>query len=192
MTVLATAQLETTYGRCTVRYHKHEEDSCITLSLGETLPNPLMVRIHSSCLFGEAFGALDCDCGQQLMEALRLIQDYGSGVIVYLNQEGRGIGLLKKIQVYNIQQIDGVDTREAFKQVGFSHPDQRGYAVALAALRDIWQGKQIHLLTNNPDKRQVLEANGYDVTTIAMHINVAPQAARHLQELRDILGHIIA
>lgn len=133
----------------------------VALIKGEwTKDEPVCVRVHSSCVTGDIFGSKRCDCGQQLHEAMRKIDKEGKGVIVYMNQEGRGIGLFNKIKAYKLQE-EGMDTVEANIELGFED-DERDYGVGASILRELNLGK-IKLLTNNPIKRKGLEAYGLKV-----------------------------
>ena len=160
----ADAKLPTEQGDFRIRVF-HDSTSGldhVALTLGEMDgPNPVLVRVHSECLTGDAFGSLRCDCGPQLNAAIRQIQDVGWGCIVYLRQEGRGIGLHAKIQAYNLQD-KGADTVEANLLLG--HPaDARDYAIASDIIREVGIDN-VCLLTNNPDKVKQLSLNGTNVS----------------------------
>ncbi|MCL5130321.1 GTP cyclohydrolase II [Algibacter sp. L4_22] len=120
----------------------------------------VLTRIHSACATGDLFGSLRCDCGDQLIEAMKLIENNGSGVIVYLQQEGRGIGLMNKMKAYKLQEL-GMDTIEANLHLGFA-PDERDYQIGVGILRALGV-KKVNLLTNNPDKIIGLEKSGIQV-----------------------------
>jgi 3,4-dihydroxy 2-butanone 4-phosphate synthase/GTP cyclohydrolase II len=123
---------------------------------GETV----LTRIHSACATGDLFGSLRCDCGDQLMEAMKMIENNGSGVIVYLQQEGRGIGLMNKMKAYKLQEL-GMDTVEANIELGFA-ADERDYRIGIDILSAL-NIEKVNLLTNNPDKIIGLEENGIQV-----------------------------
>lgn len=125
-----------------------------------TLEDIVLTRIHSSCATGDLFGSLKCDCGEQLIEAMKMIEDNGSGIIVYLQQEGRGIGLMNKMKAYKLQE-EGMDTIEANLHLGFAS-DEREYDVAAEILKNL-EVKKLNLLTNNPEKILGLEAYGIEV-----------------------------
>lgn len=161
--VPADAKLPTEHGEFRIKVF-HEEGTGldhVALLLGDMGgPDPVLVRVHSECLTGDAFSSLRCDCGPQLKEAMRMIQDVGWGCLVYLRQEGRGIGLNAKIQAYNLQDR-GADTLEANLMLG--HPaDARDYGIASEILNSVGIEK-VNLMTNNPDKVEQLYECGIDV-----------------------------
>ncbi len=150
---------------------------------------PLLVRVHSSCVTGDIFGSYRCDCGPQLHEALRKIDQAGKGVLVYMNQEGRGIGLFNKIHAYKLQE-EGRDTVEANIELGFD-ADERDYGVGAAILRDL-KIKKIKLLTNNPKKITGLEGYGLEIVE-NIPIEVKPNQFNkfYLETKRDKMGHTL-
>ncbi|MFI3262619.1 MAG: bifunctional 3,4-dihydroxy-2-butanone-4-phosphate synthase/GTP cyclohydrolase II [Rikenellaceae bacterium] len=148
---------------------------------------PILVRMHSSCATGDIFGSCRCDCGAQLQESMRLIEKEGKGVVVYLSQEGRGIGLTNKLHAYKLQE-EGLDTVEANLQLGFS-ADDRDYGVGATILRDLGVTK-IKLLTNNPLKRVGLEGYGLEIVeNVPMIIQPNPYNLRYLKTKEDLMGH---
>jgi 3,4-dihydroxy 2-butanone 4-phosphate synthase / GTP cyclohydrolase II len=150
---------------------------------GEAIP----VRVHSSCMTGDIFGSLRCECGDQLHKAMEIIEKEGRGVIVYMMQEGRGIGLINKIAAYKLQE-QGLDTVEANLHLGF-RADERDYGVGAQILRSLGVSKMV-LLTNNPVKRVGLEAFGLEVAKV-QPLEVEPNKfnARYLKTKRDRMGH---
>ena len=148
----------------------------------------VLARVHSECLTGDVFGSLRCDCGPQLDLALQRIVERGAGVVVYLRgHEGRGIGLGQKLAAYRLQD-EGADTVEANEQLGLP-VDDRHYDVAAWILADV-HAKRVELLTNNPAKRDGLEANGIDVVALVPHSTLAnPHNQAYLRTKRDRLGH---
>jgi 3,4-dihydroxy 2-butanone 4-phosphate synthase/GTP cyclohydrolase II len=150
---------------------------------------PVLVRVHSECLTGDIFGSLRCDCGPQLQEALRRIEEAGRGVILYLRQEGRDIGLTNKILAYQLQE-KGFDTVEANLQLG--HPvDARTYDAARDILNDLGV-ERIRLMTNNPDKVAALNALGFTcVERVAIEIPSNPYNKGYLRTKRTKMGHLI-
>ncbi|MBW3127444.1 bifunctional 3,4-dihydroxy-2-butanone-4-phosphate synthase/GTP cyclohydrolase II [Hymenobacter profundi] len=152
-------------------------------------PEPVLVRVHSSCVTGDIFGSCRCDCGPQLHQAMQQIEREGRGVIVYMNQEGRGIGLLNKLKAYKLQE-QGRDTVEANLELGFKM-DERDYGVGASILRDLGIS-QMRLLTNNPRKRTGLAAYGLEVVdTVPIEIAPNEHNQRYLTTKRDKLGHTI-
>ncbi len=150
---------------------------------------PTLVRVHSECLTGDVFGSSRCDCNEQLNAALRMIEKAGNGVLVYMRQEGRGIGLANKLKAYRLQD-EGLDTVEANEKLGF-RPDLRDYGFGAQILRDLGIGK-IRLLTNNPKKVVGLGGYGLDIVErVPLEMGPNPHNKRYLQTKRDKLGHLI-
>lgn len=150
---------------------------------------PILVRVHSSCVTGDIFGSCRCDCGSQLHKAMELIDREGKGVILYMKQEGRGIGLLNKLKAYKLQE-EGLDTVEANIQLGFDM-DERDYGVGAQILRDLNVSK-IRLVSNNPRKRVGLMGYGLEIVdNIPIEISPNPHNQKYLQTKRDKLGHSI-
>ena len=148
---------------------------------------PILVRVHSSCLTGDIFGSCRCDCGPQLHKAMEMIEKEGKGVIVYMNQEGRGIGLVNKLKAYKLQE-EGFDTYEANVKLGFK-PDERDYGVGAQMLRDLGVRK-MRLMSNNPKKRTGLIGYGLEIVeNIPLEIESNEHNASYLKEKRDKFGH---
>ena len=148
---------------------------------------PLMVRMHSSCMTGDIFGSSRCDCGEQLHQAMRMIEKEGKGMVVYLSQEGRGIGLMNKIAAYRLQE-QGDDTVDANIHLGFQ-PDEREYGVGAQILREMGVGK-IRLITNNPVKRVGLESYGLEIVeNIPIVVQPNEYNRRYLETKRIRMGH---
>jgi 3,4-dihydroxy 2-butanone 4-phosphate synthase/GTP cyclohydrolase II len=149
----------------------------------------ILVRMHSSCVTGDIFGSCRCDCGAQLHTSMQMIDKAGKGVIVYLNQEGRGIGLLNKLRAYKLQE-EGLDTVEANVELGFK-VDERDYGVGAQILRDLGVRK-IHLMTNNPKKRAGLIGYGLEIVdNVPIIIDSNPHNEKYLKTKKDKLGHSI-
>ena len=147
----------------------------------------VMVRVHSSCMTGDIFGSCRCDCGPQLQKAMELVEQSGKGVILYMNQEGRGIGLLNKLKAYKLQE-EGRDTVEANLELGFQM-DERDYGVGAQILRDLNVSK-IRLLTNNPTKRAGLIGYGLEIVeNIPLEIKSNEHNELYLKTKRDKMGH---
>lgn len=150
---------------------------------------PIMARVHSSCVTGDIFGSCRCDCGQQLHAAMEMVEKNGKGVIVYMNQEGRGIGLLNKLKAYKLQE-QGRDTVEANLELGFS-ADERDYGVGAQILRNLGVSK-INLISNNPKKRVGLMGYGLEIVKcVPIEIESNPHNENYLATKRDKLGHNI-
>ncbi|HEU5483078.1 MAG TPA: GTP cyclohydrolase II, partial [Sphingomicrobium sp.] len=159
----------------------------VALVVGAFAGKPPLVRLHSECLTGDVFGSLKCDCGPQLKEALRLIGDAGGGVLLYLRQEGRGIGLGNKLRAYALQDR-GFDTVEANLRLGFAD-DERDYEHAAAILRALGI-EEVRLLTNNPAKVAGLEKAGIGVVErVGHHMPANPHNADYLATKREKSGH---
>jgi len=154
-----------------------------------TKEEPVLVRVHSSCMTGDIFGSCRCDCGPQLHKAMEMVQKEGKGVILYMNQEGRGIGLLNKLKAYKLQE-QGRDTVEANLELGFKM-DERDYGVGAQILRDLGV-RHIRLLSNNPVKRAGLEGYGLEIVDV-VPIEIEPNKhnEKYLVTKRDKMGHTI-
>ncbi|MFA5815130.1 MAG: bifunctional 3,4-dihydroxy-2-butanone-4-phosphate synthase/GTP cyclohydrolase II [Bacteroidales bacterium] len=150
---------------------------------------PVLVRVHSSCVTGDIFGSYRCDCGPQLHTAMEMIEHEGKGALIYMNQEGRGIGLFNKMMAYKLQE-QGQDTVEANINLGFDE-DERDYGVGAQILRDLGI-KKLRLITNNPKKRAGLEGYGIQIVeNVALEIQPNPHNAFYLQTKRDKMGHFL-
>jgi 3,4-dihydroxy 2-butanone 4-phosphate synthase / GTP cyclohydrolase II len=186
------AKLPTKYGTFTVIPFIQKSNRLEHLALIKgtwTREEPVMVRVHSSCMTGDIFGSYRCDCGSQLHEAMRMIENAGQGVILYLNQEGRGIGLFNKIKAYNLQE-KGRDTVEANLDLGFEE-DERDYGVGASILHELGLGK-VRLITNNPVKRAGLE--GYGITIVNnIPLNIPANEHNHfyLKTKKNKMGHLL-
>lgn len=184
--------LPTQYGDFDIHLYRSETDNKehIALVKGEIKPDePVLVRVHSECLTGDIFGSLRCDCHDQLISAVSMVEAAGAGVVVYMRQEGRGIGLANKLKAYKLQD-DGLDTVEANEKLGF-RPDLRDYGIGAQILRDLGVGK-MRLLTNNPKKVVGLHGYGLDIVErVALEMNPNHLNERYLRTKRDKLGHLI-
>lgn len=148
---------------------------------------PVMVRVHSSCFTGDILGSLRCDCGEQLHQAMQMVEQEGKGVVLYMNQEGRGIGLLNKLKAYKLQEA-GMDTVEANLHLGFPM-DKRDYGVGAQILRSLNISK-IKLISNNPKKRAALSGYGLEIVDcVPIRIAPNPHNAKYLETKRDKMGH---
>jgi len=151
--------------------------------------DPVLTRVHSSCFTGDILGSFRCDCGEQLHKAMQMVQAEGSGAILYMNQEGRGIGLMNKLRAYKLQE-EGFDTVEANLKLGFGM-DDRDYGVGAQILRHLGITR-LRLMSNNPKKRAGLKGYGLEIVDIVpMHITPNPHNENYLKTKRDKLGHEI-
>jgi 3,4-dihydroxy 2-butanone 4-phosphate synthase/GTP cyclohydrolase II len=190
---VAEARLPTDHGEFRIIGYKNDVDEHehVALIHGEVAGQEnVLVRMHSKCLTGDVFGSLRCDCGPQLEAAMRRIVEEGRGVIVYLDQEGRGIGLLNKLRAYVIQD-SGEDTVTANQRLGFA-PDLRNYGIGAQILRDLGLST-IRLMTNNPRKVVGLDAYGLEITErVPLETHINPENRGYLDAKRDLLGHFLA
>jgi 3,4-dihydroxy 2-butanone 4-phosphate synthase/GTP cyclohydrolase II len=152
-----------------------------------TKDEPVLVRLHSSCFTGDIFGSMRCDCGPQLQKAMSMVEAEGKGVVIYLSQEGRGIGLLNKIKAYRLQE-EGMDTIQANLKLGFAE-DERDYGVGASIMRELGLGK-VRLISNNPVKRAGLEGYGIKIVeTIPLVIESNPHNKFYLETKANKMGH---
>ncbi|WP_347838150.1 bifunctional 3,4-dihydroxy-2-butanone-4-phosphate synthase/GTP cyclohydrolase II [uncultured Draconibacterium sp.] len=183
-------ELPTHYGDFRVVPFRQKSNGAehVALIKGEWEPNePILARVHSSCMTGDIFGSMRCECGDQLHKSMEMIEEAGKGVIVYMMQEGRGIGLLNKIAAYKLQD-QGLDTVDANLHLGFK-ADERDYGVGAQILSNLGVTK-MRLLTNNPVKRVGLEGYGLEVTEIvSMEIPPNKYNQRYMKTKRDRMGH---
>jgi 3,4-dihydroxy 2-butanone 4-phosphate synthase/GTP cyclohydrolase II len=190
---VVTTPLPTEYGNFTLHLYssEYDEQHHVAIVKGKIAPNePTLVRVHSQCLTGDIFGSQRCDCGEQLRQALRMIEKEGRGVVLYMRQEGRGIGLENKLKAYELQD-QGKDTVEANEALGFK-PDLRHYGVGAQILYDLGVRK-IRLMTNNPKK--IVGISGYGLEVVErVPIEVSPNKmnVKYLATKRDKLGHLLS
>ena len=150
---------------------------------------PVLVRVHSSCMTGDIFGSLRCECGEQLHKAMETIEKEGKGVLVYMNQEGRGIGLMNKIEAYKLQE-EGLDTVDANIHLGFN-ADERDYGVGAQILKQVGVSK-MRLMTNNPKKRIGLEGYGLEIVeNVPIEIDPNPYNEKYMKTKKERMGHIL-
>jgi 3,4-dihydroxy 2-butanone 4-phosphate synthase/GTP cyclohydrolase II len=190
---VAEAKLPTKYGEFSIFAYKSDVDPGEHLAVvkGDICSDePVLVRVHSECVTGDVLGSLRCDCGDQLDMAMDMIAEEGAGVVLYMRQEGRGIGLHNKIRAYALQD-KGADTVEANELLGFA-PDLRDYGIGAQILADLGLHR-IRLLTNNPKKVVGLEGYGLEVTeTVPIVVTPGPHNMRYLDTKRRKLGHLIS
>jgi len=189
---VASSRLPTRHGEFSIHAFEDVETGKehVALSMGDlTNGQPALARLHSECLTGDGFGSLRCDCGPQLEAAMRLVAEAGHGVILYLRQEGRGIGLVNKIRAYALQDT-GADTVEANEQLGFG-ADLREYAMCGDMLRHLGV-TQVRLMTNNPKKVAAVEANGVQVVErVPLISGLNPHNEGYMQTKTDKMGHLL-
>jgi 3,4-dihydroxy 2-butanone 4-phosphate synthase/GTP cyclohydrolase II len=189
---VATTKLPTAYGDFIAHaYHTNEDNKTyLAMVMGDvSTPEPVLVRVHSKCLTGDIFHSMKCDCGPQLELALKKIAEAGRGVLLYLEQEGRGIGLAAKIKAYELQD-HGFDTVEANKKLGFP-PDLRDYGLGCQVLIDLGL-KRVRLMTNNPAKLVGVEGYGLEVVEkVPLKVRPNESNLRYLETKRDKMGHML-
>ena len=189
---LEVIQMPTDYGIFDLHLYRSTLDGQNHISLVKGKVDgkrPVLVRVHSECLTGDVFGSRRCDCGPQLQQAMRQVDDAGAGVIVYMRQEGRGIGLPAKIQAYKLQE-EGLDTVEANRRLGFPM-DLREYGLGAQILVDLGI-KKIKLLTNNPKKVVGLDGYGLEIVKqVPIKVLPNPHNARYLKTKKEKMGHLI-
>ena len=185
-----TVQLPTAYGEFMLTPFKQLTTGLehIVLTKGEWKDDePILCRVHSSCMTGDIFGSMRCECGEQLHKAMEMVQQEGKGIIVYLNQEGRGIGLMNKIRAYKLQE-QGDDTVEANVHLGFQ-PDERDYGVG-AQILQLMGARKLRLMTNNPVKRVGLESFGIEIVeNLPIEIAPNPYNLRYMQTKKEKMYH---
>lgn len=183
-----TIDLPTLNGKLKFYYHNYQGQDCL-VAFSKIDGNVPFLRIHSSCVFSESFGTQDCDCAQQLQAAVRYVEDKG-GIIIYLYQEGRGIGLNNKIKAINLEQEQGLNTEEAFKCLGYESSDPRDYSAVIDILRDM-KISEVTLGTHNPKKIEFLKNAGILIKErIELSIETNPEIERYLKSKKEHLDHL--
>ena len=189
---IVSTNLPSRFGNFDLHVYRSETDQKEHLALvkGELSENePTLVRVHSECLTGDVFGSMRCDCNEQLIAAMQTVEKNGRGVILYMRQEGRGIGLVNKLKAYKLQD-EGLDTVEANEKLGF-RPDLRDYGIGAQILRDLHVGK-MRLMTNNPKKVVGLQGYGLEIVErVPLEVDPNFFNEHYLKAKRDKLGHLI-
>jgi GTP cyclohydrolase II len=163
-------------------------EEAVALVMGDVQSSPPLVRVHSQCLTGDVFHSLRCDCRQQLEMALSMIRKVGAGILIYEQQEGRGIGLMAKLQAYELQD-SGLDTVEANERLGFK-ADERDFALPGEILKALGV-KKVRLLSNNPEKVEALELAGVEVVErVPCEVEASPHAEEYLKTKKEKMGHL--
>ncbi len=193
---MASADFPTRWGGFRIYGFRGESDGdrpveeAVALVMGDVHSTPPLVRVHSQCLTGDVFHSLRCDCRQQLEMALSMIRDEGAGILIYEQQEGRGIGLMAKLQAYELQD-SGLDTVEANERLGFK-ADQRDFALPGQILKALGVSK-VRLLSNNPEKVEALERAGVEVIErVPCEVEPSAYAEEYLKTKKEKLGHLFS
>ncbi len=195
---IASADFPTLWGKFRIYGFRAESGSegngqveeAVALVMGDVHSAAPLVRVHSQCLTGDVFHSLRCDCRQQLEMALSMIRDLGAGILIYEQQEGRGIGLMAKLQAYELQDA-GLDTVEANERLGFK-ADQRDFALPGQMLKALGVTK-VRLLSNNPDKVEALQRAGIEVIErVPCEVEPSPHAEEYLKTKKEKLGHLFS
>jgi GTP cyclohydrolase II len=195
---VASAEFPTRWGKFRIHGFRAEFGSdgdlrveeAVALVMGDVHSTPPLVRVHSQCLTGDVFHSLRCDCRQQLEMALALIRDLGAGILIYEQQEGRGIGLMAKLQAYELQD-EGLDTVEANERLGFK-ADHRDFALPGQMLKALGVTR-VRLLSNNPEKVEALERAGIEVVErVPCEVTPSPHAEEYLKTKKEKLGHLFS
>jgi GTP cyclohydrolase II len=193
---IASADFPTRWGQFRIHGFRLEPvqngkpEEAVALVMGDVHSAPPLVRVHSQCLTGDVFGSLRCDCRQQLELALAMIAGEGAGILIYEQQEGRGIGLMPKLQAYELQD-SGLDTVEANERLGFK-ADHREFALPAEILKAL-SVKEVRLLSNNPDKVAALENAGIRVVErVPCEVTASPRAEEYLKVKKEKMGHLFS
>ncbi len=187
-----TVDLPTEWGDFKITAFKQTTNGKIHLALTKGVwdeDEEVLVRVHSSCVTGDIFGSCKCDCGGQLHKAMQMVEEEGKGIVLYMNQEGRGIGLLNKLKAYHLQE-KGLDTVEANIELGFK-ADERDYGIGAQILRSLGV-KKVRLITNNPSKRTGLSGYGLEITeNVPIIVPIGPHSKVYMDTKKNKMGHVL-
>jgi len=185
----ATAELPSIFGDFRITVYQAEGEECAVLKLGEPGVHRVLMRLHSECFTGDVLGSLRCDCRDQLTQSLRYIEKAGSGLLFYLRQEGRGIGLFNKIRAYHLQEL-GLNTIEANVQLGLP-VDARSYDFPIQVMRQLGI-QSVRLITNNPDKIEALTTAGIEVAErVSLVTGYGKHNKRYMMTKKQEMGHLL-
>ncbi len=187
-----TVDLPTEWGNFKLTAFKQTTNDKLHLALTKGIwdeDEDVLVRVHSSCVTGDIFGSCKCDCGSQLHKAMQMVEEEGKGIVLYMNQEGRGIGLLNKLKAYHLQE-KGMDTVEANVELGFK-ADERDYGIGAQILRSLGV-KKVRLITNNPSKRTGLSGYGLEITeNVPIIVPTGPHCKVYMDTKKNKMGHVL-
>ena len=184
--------IKTEFGDLKITYHETKYGDSVSISKGDITQGIPLVRFHSACLFGEVFHSLHCDCHYQISQTLSLINQKGLGVLIYVYQEGRGIGLKNKIKALEYEKKYNLDTVEAFNKLGFTKHDQRDFNIETASIQQLNLSKTIQFISGNPLKILAIENAGFQITKLVniRNYNLNPLAQKEISTKINKMGYL--